>query len=165
MDQQEPLGNNNWALTEIYHISHNNNIGILPNKSITRKTELISIPAVGFNIEIERKHGLSTLLKFLGPVILILLLVFVAFFSLKEDKFSEKINILVSGLLAIVSIYFIFTMTINIEQFVLVDGIFVMTILINIALLSIVLLKQNASFCNLTTMLLYKIGYMLKCKL
>ncbi|WP_457754016.1 hypothetical protein, partial [Thermococcus sp.] len=95
---------------------------------------------VGYDIIIKRKHGISTLLKFMVPVILIIFLVIFSSISLKVDNFSEKNSVMVSGLLGVISIYFIFSVIINIEQFVLVDGLFILSIFLIITIISVEML-------------------------
>ncbi|GAB6041685.1 hypothetical protein JCM17961_23600 [Endothiovibrio diazotrophicus] len=132
-----PVQDPNWRIVGVEGISLSNNISVTPSRSVRKKGEIVSVPQVGFDVNIERKHGISTLLKFMGPVLLILSLVLISSFGLRRDHFSEKNSIMVSGLLGIISIYFIFSVIIDIEQFVVIDGLFVFSILFTISVLAL----------------------------
>ena len=129
-DSDIVINDPNWDISSIEGVSLSQNIKVRPTPNITEdRAEIISVPLVGFKVELKRKNEWATVLKFAGPIAAILFLVLMSFFFLNRQQLSEKITIVVSGLLAIISIYFIFSILINIESFVVFDLLFILSVL------------------------------------
>jgi len=92
-----------------------------------------------FTIILKRNNQAEVLIKYFLPALMVLLIIsFIAYVIMKK-RMEEKVEIMIDGLLALISIYFIYSLLVSFKRFILMDMVFfVMFFIVMVYIVSIV---------------------------
>ena len=111
-----------WEVID-YYMTYSRQIYKLDN-SIIQKQHVFSAMEHYFTINIKRKDPIAIIIKYFLPALIILILSGYVGFFVSKKYITDKIEIISDGLLGIISIYFIYSLLIQIETLIAMDLIF-----------------------------------------
>jgi len=131
----------NWLIRK-HFATYSRNIYKIEN-NLDDKSKIISSFTNYYTLEIERKKPFQIIVKyFLPAMILLVLAIFISYFVFKRYS-QNHIGIISDVLLGIISIYFIYSLLIQIETLIVLDLIFYFIIFIVIVFILIALFLEK----------------------
>ncbi|WP_029520231.1 hypothetical protein [Persephonella sp. IF05-L8] len=86
------------------------------------------IPTVSFAFVLERKGGADILIKYVLPSLILFIIALLSSFLIFNRNIDAKVDILVNMIIAIISIYFIFSLLISIDELIYIDYLYLIFI-------------------------------------